>query len=77
MCIARHGRICGVVDAERRIVSVSIDGQREEISLAFLSPPSEALESWMGAVVAIHVGFAVQRLEEADIALLAELSLMP
>lgn len=77
MCIAEHGRISGVVDEERRIVSVDIDGRSREISLAFLSPASEVLESWIGAIVAIHVGFAVQRLDEAEIALLTELSLMP
>lgn len=77
MCLAVHGRVTEVIDARTRLVAIDVAGRREAVSLQLLSGPEEPLDDWIGSVVAIHVGFAVKRLDEADLAALAGLLPMP
>ncbi len=61
MCLAVPGRVldtCG--EGFSRMATVDFGGVRKEVSLAYLP------EAQVGEYVIVHVGFALQRLDEAS-----------
>ena len=75
MCLAVPGRVVGIVGSgEARMARVDYSGVTREASLAFVP------EAEVGDYVLVHVGFALQRIDEAaaqkvldDLRLLGEL----
>jgi hydrogenase expression/formation protein HypC len=70
VCLAVPGRICAIEGDEplSRRANVDFGGARREVSLAFVP------EAAVGDFVIVHVGVALQRLDEiAALALLAEI----
>lgn len=60
MCLAIPGRIVEIVDEEGRIAKVDVSGIRRNISIALMD------EVRVGDWVLIHVGFALQRVDEEE-----------
>lgn len=77
MCLATFGRVMAITDAERRLATVEIDGACQEIALLLLVDEDHPIETWVGAWVAIHVGFALRRVDAAEVEALARLLVMP
>lgn len=77
MCLAMHGRVRGIVDEARRLVLVDVGGDPQTISLTLVSPPEEALETWIGELVVVHVGFALRRTDEDEVRALEGILSMP
>lgn len=69
MCLAVPAQVVEIVDEENQIAKVEIGGVRRNVSVALLD--SVGVGDW----VLVHVGFAIQKEEEAKqtIALLSQL----
>ncbi|MBI4851436.1 MAG: HypC/HybG/HupF family hydrogenase formation chaperone [Acidobacteria bacterium] len=77
MCLAIPGKIIEFVDKENSIAKVEIGGVKRNINTAFLDPS----EVNIGDYVLIHVGFAMNKIDEQQaketLRLLEELGEMP
>lgn len=62
MCIAAPGRIVEIDPAHPSAARVDVGGVRRNVNLAMLDDPSIAVGDW----VALHMGFAIERLTEAQ-----------
>lgn len=62
MCIATPGRIVEIDPAHPAAARVDVGGVRRNVNLAMLDDPSIAVGDW----VALHLGFAIERLTEAQ-----------
>lgn len=62
MCIAAPGRIVEVDPAHPNAARVDVGGVIRNVNLAMLDDPSIAVGDW----VALHMGFAIERLTEAQ-----------
>ncbi|MFA0765688.1 MAG: hypothetical protein BDTLLHRC_000641 [Candidatus Fervidibacter sp.] len=60
MCLAIPGRIVEIVDEEKRLAKAEVSGVRRTISVGLLD------EVQIGDWVLIHVGFAIQKVDEAE-----------
>ena len=73
MCLAIPGKIIEFIDLENSIVKVEIGGVKRNINTALLDPT----EIKIGDYVLIHVGFAMNKIDEqqaqATLKLLQEL----
>lgn len=59
MCLAVPGRVCSIVEKDATLMAdVDFGGLRKEVCLAYI--PDVAI----GEYVMVHVGFAIQRLDE-------------
>lgn len=77
MCLAIPGKIIEFVDKENSIAKVEIGGVKRNINTVFLDPS----EINIGDYVLIHVGFAMNKIDEQQaketLRLLEELGEMP
>lgn len=62
MCIATPGRIVEIDPDHPGAARVDVGGVRRNVNLAMLDDPSIAVGDW----VALHMGFAIERLTEAQ-----------
>ncbi len=60
MCLAVPAQVVEIVDEENQIAKVDIAGVRRNISIALLD------EVKVGDWVLVHVGFAIQKVDEAE-----------
>jgi hydrogenase expression/formation protein HypC len=60
VCLAIPGRIVEIVDEEKRLAKAEVSGVRRTISVGLLD------EVQIGDWVLIHVGFAIQKVDEAE-----------
>ncbi len=62
MCLAIPGRVIAFADTERHFASVEVSGVRRSVNIDLVR--DEGLE--VGDWVLIHVGFAMNRISDAD-----------
>ena len=62
MCLAIPGQIIEIVDAENFIAKAEVSGVRRNINLGLLTPAQGKVGNW----VLIHVGFALNQIDEAE-----------
>ncbi len=60
VCLAVPGRIIEIVDESQQIAKVEVGGVRRNISVALLD------DVQVGDWVLIHVGFAIQKVDEEE-----------
>jgi hydrogenase expression/formation protein HypC len=60
VCLAIPGRIVEIVDEEKGLAKAEVSGVRRTISVGLLD------EVRVGDWVLIHVGFAIQKVDEAE-----------
>ncbi len=60
MCLAIPGRIVEIVDEEKGLAKAEVSGVRRTISVGLLD------EVRVGDWVLIHVGFAIQKVDEVE-----------
>ncbi|MGD1806871.1 HypC/HybG/HupF family hydrogenase formation chaperone [Dapis sp. BLCC M126] len=66
MCLGIPGQITEITDAERKLAIVSISGVKREVNIACIVDEEHPVESCIGDWVLVHVGFAMNRLDEEE-----------
>lgn len=66
MCLGIPGRILEVTDAPRRLGVVDVGGVRRTVNLACVVDEEHPIEACVGTWVLVHVGFAMQRVDETE-----------
>jgi len=77
MCLGIPGEVVSIVDAEKKLATVSISGIKRMVNVACLVDEERPVHTLLGEWVLVHVGFAMSRIDkdeaEKTLALLAEL----
>jgi hydrogenase expression/formation protein HypC len=77
MCLAIPGQIVAIDDPIRKLATVEICGIRRQINIACIVDAGHPVAGCVGDWVLVHVGFAMSRIDEAEVgktlALLREL----
>lgn len=73
MCLGIPGRIESITRPEAKLALVDVLGVKREVNIACIVKPGEPLEECIGAWVLVHVGFAMNRVDEREAMLTLEL----
>ncbi len=65
MCLGMPGQVVEPVDEEHQSVLVDVQGDQRHVSAAMLVAGGEPLPL-VGEWVVVHLGFALERMEEAE-----------
>ena len=68
MCLGIPGRIVKITDGERNLAMVDGSGVQREVNVACVIEDDEDVQSCIGDLVLVHVGFAMSRIDEAEAA---------
>ncbi|NES73011.1 MAG: HypC/HybG/HupF family hydrogenase formation chaperone [Okeania sp. SIO2D1] len=68
MCLGIPGQIIEITDPLNQLATVNIGGVRRQVNLACIVDESHPLESCVDDWVLVHVGFALNRIDEAQAA---------
>ena len=66
MCLGIPGQITSIVDATHQLAIVEVGGVKRTINIACIVDAEHSLESCVGEWVLVHVGFALNRLDETE-----------
>ncbi len=73
MCLGIPGRIEAIVNPEAHTALVDVLGVKREVNIACIVGEGEPLDHCIGAWVLVHVGFAMNRIDEEEAALTLQL----
>ncbi|MGK4000585.1 HypC/HybG/HupF family hydrogenase formation chaperone [Sorangium sp. So ce1024] len=73
MCLGVPGLILRVTDAEKKLGVVDVGGVTRTVNLACVIDAEHPIDTCVGTWVLVHVGFAMQRVDEAEAARTLEL----
>lgn len=73
MCLGITGRIEAITRPEAKLALVDVLGVKREINIACIVREGEPLEECIGAWVLVHVGFAMNRVDEREAMLTLQL----
>ncbi len=68
MCLGIPGRIIEIVHAENKLAIVDVAGVKRQINIACVVDEEHSVESCVGDWVLVHVGFAMNRINEEEAA---------
>ncbi|MDY7005175.1 MAG: HypC/HybG/HupF family hydrogenase formation chaperone [Cyanobacteriota bacterium] len=68
MCLGIPGQIIEITDFAKKLATVSISGVKREVNIACIVDEEHPVESCIGDWVLVHVGFAMNRLDEEEAA---------
>ena len=78
MCLGIPGQITEITDIQNQLATVNISGVKRQVNIACIVDEQHPVESCVGDWVLVHVGFALNRLDEEEAAetlkLLAEIT---
>ena len=66
MCLGIPGKIVEITDIDRNLAIVEIAGVKRQINIACIVDESHPPLSCLGDWVLVHVGFALNRMDEAE-----------
>ena len=66
MCLGIPGQIVEITDIVKKLAMVSISGVKREVNIACIVDEEHPVESCVGDWVLVHVGFAMNRLDEKE-----------
>lgn len=66
MCLGIPGRILEITDRERSLGRVDVGGVSRIVNLICVVDEENPLDACVGTWVLIHVGFAMQRMDEEE-----------
>jgi hydrogenase expression/formation protein HypC len=66
MCLGIPGRILSVTDADKKLGVVDVGGVKRTVNLACVVDEEHPIGACVGAWVLVHVGFAMQRVDEVE-----------
>jgi hydrogenase expression/formation protein HypC len=77
MCLGIPGEVVDIVDADKKLATVSVSGIKRVVNVACLVDDEHPPHTLLGEWVLVHVGFAMSRIDkdeaEKTLSLLAEL----
>ncbi|MFZ5541467.1 MAG: HypC/HybG/HupF family hydrogenase formation chaperone [Pseudomonadota bacterium] len=73
MCLGIPGRIEAITRPDAKLALVDVLGVKREVNIACIVRDDEPLEACIGAWVLVHVGFAMNRVDEREAQLTLEL----
>lgn len=68
MCLGIPAKIVEIVDPQRKLAKVDVNGVRRQISVDFLVDEENPLDNCVGEWVLVHVGFAMSRISAEEAA---------
>ena len=68
MCLGIPGKIIEITDVENQLAIVNIGGVKRQVNIACIVDEQHPVESCIDDWVLVHVGFALNRLDEEDAA---------
>ncbi|NJK51407.1 HypC/HybG/HupF family hydrogenase formation chaperone [Candidatus Gracilibacteria bacterium] len=68
MCLGIPGQIVEITDANNKLALVNVGGVKRQINLACIVDEEHSVESCVGDWVLVHVGFALNRIDEEEAA---------
>ena len=68
MCLGIPGKIIEITDATNKLAIVDVSGVKRRINIACIVDEQHPPESCIGDWVLVHVGFAMNRINEKDAA---------
>ncbi|MDF5715345.1 MAG: HypC/HybG/HupF family hydrogenase formation chaperone [Rhizonema sp. NSF051] len=66
MCLGIPGKIIEITNAQHKLATVDIGGVRRQINIACIVNEQHPAESCIGDWVLVHVGFAMNRINEQE-----------
>ncbi|MFW5665243.1 MAG: HypC/HybG/HupF family hydrogenase formation chaperone [Coleofasciculus sp.] len=79
MCLGIPGKITEITDREHQLAMVNIGGVQRQVNIACIIDQNHPIDTCVNDWVLVHVGFAMNRLDEQEAAetlqLLQELAL--
>ncbi len=68
MCLGIPGQITEITDIQNQLAMVDVSGVKRQINIACIVDNRHPIESCVGDWVLVHVGFALNRLDESEAA---------
>ena len=68
MCLGIPGQIVEITDAKNKLAVVNVGGVKRQVNLACIVDKEHPIESCVGDWVLVHVGFALNRIDEEEAA---------
>ena len=68
MCLGIPGQIIEIINVNHKLALVSIGGVKREVNIACIVDEQHPLEACIGDWVLVHVGFAMNRINEQEAA---------
>ncbi|GAB4199388.1 MAG: HypC/HybG/HupF family hydrogenase formation chaperone [Coleofasciculaceae cyanobacterium] len=68
MCLGIPGQIVEITDVNQKLALVNVGGVRRQVNIACIVDDDYPAESCIGDWVLIHVGFALNRIDEQEAA---------
>ncbi len=68
MCLGIPGQITEITDIQNQLAIVNISGIKRQVNIACIVDEQHPVESCVGDWVLVHVGFALNRLDESEAA---------
>jgi hydrogenase expression/formation protein HypC len=66
MCLGIPGQIIEITDIQKKLATVNIGGVKRQINIACIVDQQHPPESCIGEWVLVHVGFAMNRINEKE-----------
>ncbi len=66
MCLGIPGRVLAITDRERMLGTVDVGGVSRSVNLMCVVDEGHPIEACVGTWVLVHVGFAMQRVNEEE-----------
>lgn len=68
MCLGIPGQITEIVDETKKLALVDVGGVKREVNIACIVDEDHPARSCVGDWVLVHVGFAMNRIDEEEAA---------
>jgi len=68
MCLGIPGQIVELTDVARNLAMVNVGGVKRQVNIACIVDETHSPESCVGDWVLVHVGFAMNRIDEEEAA---------
>jgi hydrogenase expression/formation protein HypC len=68
MCLGIPGQIVELTDVSHNLAMVNIGGVKRQVNIACIVDETHSAESCLGDWVLVHVGFAMNRIDEEEAA---------
>jgi hydrogenase expression/formation protein HypC len=68
MCLGIPGRIVKIDDVAKKLATVDVSGIKRQVNIACIVSEEHPVASCVGDWVLVHVGFAMSRIDEAEVA---------
>ena len=68
MCLGIPGRIVRIDDVAKKLATVDVGGIKRQVNIACIVSDEHPVNACVGDWVLVHVGFAMSRIDEAEVA---------